>query len=112
MALNGACLGTGTIARELSVSQDDAFEKILAELPLVTYRAGETVMKAGSKSGRLLVLKSGAVVILKDSVEVARVHEPSAVFGELSALLDQPHAADVQILEDAQFQHRSRPPVC
>jgi signal-transduction protein with cAMP-binding, CBS, and nucleotidyltransferase domain len=60
----------GTIARELSVSQDDAFEKILAELPLVTYRAGETVMKAGSKSGRLLVLKSGAVLILKDSVEL------------------------------------------
>jgi len=64
-----------------------AFAKLLALLPLANYRAGETVLTAGSKSGRLLILKSGAVVILKDSIEIARVEEPGAVFGELSALL-------------------------
>jgi CRP-like cAMP-binding protein len=31
------------------------------------------------------------------------VSEPGAVFGELSALLDQPHAADVRALETSQF---------
>ncbi|MGA8615475.1 MAG: cyclic nucleotide-binding domain-containing protein [Xanthobacteraceae bacterium] len=82
---------------------DDAFEKILATLPLATYRAGETILTAGSKSGRLLILKKGAVVILNDSIEIARVKEPGAVFGELSALLDQPHTADVRALEDSQF---------
>jgi len=80
-----------------------AFAKLLALLPLANYRAGETVLTTGSKSGRLLILKSGAVVILKDSIEIARVEEPGAVFGELSALLDQPHTADVRALEDSQF---------
>jgi CRP/FNR family cyclic AMP-dependent transcriptional regulator len=80
-----------------------AFEKFLAVLPLATYRAGETVLSAGLKTGRLLILKKGAVVVLKDSIEVARVDEPGAVLGEISALLDQPHAADVRALEDSQF---------
>jgi CRP-like cAMP-binding protein len=31
------------------------------------------------------------------------VAEPGAVFGELSALLDMPHTADVRALEDSQF---------
>jgi CRP/FNR family cyclic AMP-dependent transcriptional regulator len=31
------------------------------------------------------------------------VDEPGAVFGEISALLDQPHSADVRTLEDSQF---------
>ena len=80
-----------------------AFAKLLALLPLANYRAGETVLTAGLKSGRLLILKSGAVVILKDSIEIARVEEPGAVFGELSALLDQPHTADVRALETHSF---------
>lgn len=81
----------------------DAFEKSLAVLPLATYRAGEAIIIAGSKTGRLLILKTGAVVVLKDSIEIARVKEPGAVFGELSALLDQPHTADVRALEDSEF---------
>src|SRR5215471_16714232 len=80
-----------------------AFEKSVAALPLATYSAGETVLSAGLKTGRLLVLKSGAVVILKDSIEIAKVEDAGAVFGELSALLDQPHNADVRALEDSQF---------
>ena len=80
-----------------------AFEKILAILPLKAYVAGETILRAGLKTGRLLILKSGAVVILKDSLEIARVEQPGAVFGELAALLEQPHAADVRALQDSQF---------
>jgi CRP/FNR family cyclic AMP-dependent transcriptional regulator len=80
-----------------------AFEEALATLPLATYRAGEPVLTAGSKSGRLLFLKSGTVVILKGSIEIARVKQPGAVFGEISALLDQAHTADVRTLEDSEF---------
>jgi len=72
-------------------------------LPLEAYVAGETILRAGLKTGRLLILKSGAVVILKDSLEIARVEQPGAVFGELAALLEQPHAADVRALQDSQF---------
>jgi CRP-like cAMP-binding protein len=78
-------------------------EKKLALLPLATYQAGETVLAAASTTGRLLILKKGAVEVIKDGVEIARVAEPGAVFGELSVLLDQPHTADVRALEASQF---------
>jgi CRP-like cAMP-binding protein len=74
------------------------FQRKLATLPLVTYQAGETVLSAASTTGRLLILKEGAVAVVKEGVEIARVTEPGAVFGELSVLLDQPRA-----LEASQF---------
>ena len=80
-----------------------AFQNSLANLPLVTYQPGETVIVDGSKSGRLLILKKGNVAIVKDDTEIAKVVEPGAVFGELSVLLDQPHTADVRALETSQF---------
>ena len=79
------------------------FERRLGALPLATYEAGETVLAAGSRTGRLLILKSGKVSIVKENVEIAKVAEPGAVFGELSALLHQPHTADVWALEASQF---------
>jgi CRP/FNR family transcriptional regulator, cyclic AMP receptor protein len=88
----------------MSLIPDTAvFQKRLAALPLATYQAGETVFAAGSKTGRLLILRKGAVAIVKEAVEIAKVAEPGAVFGELSALLNQPHTADVRTLETSQF---------
>ena len=81
----------------------NAIDTILAALPLESYRAGDTVLKAGSKTGRLFVLKQGAIAVFVDDVEIARVEEPRAIFGELSALLDEPHTADVRTLKDSQF---------
>jgi CRP/FNR family transcriptional regulator, cyclic AMP receptor protein len=79
------------------------FQKRLAALPLRTYQVGEFVLAARSKTGQLLILKNGAVAVLKGTAEIAKVTEPGAVFGELSALLDQPHAADVRALETSEF---------
>src|SRR6476620_11938056 len=79
------------------------FQKKLATLPLATNQAGETVFSAASTTGQLLILKEGAVAVSKEGVEIARVTEPGAVFGELSVLLDQPHTADVRALEVSQF---------
>ena len=79
------------------------FQKQLAALPFATYQAGEIVLAAGTPSGRLLILKNGAVTVVKDGNEIAKVTEPGAVLGELSALLDQPHSADVLALEASQF---------
>jgi CRP/FNR family transcriptional regulator, cyclic AMP receptor protein len=89
--------------RESRGANDAALAKTLAALPTATYGAGEAVLTAGSKTGQLLILKSGTVAILKGSIEIARVSESGAVIGELSALLDQPHTADVRSLEDSQF---------
>ena len=80
-----------------------AFQNSLASLPVVTYQPGETVIADGSKTGRLLILKKGTVAIVKEDTEIAKIAEPSAVFGELSILLDQPHTADVRALETSQF---------
>ncbi|MGE5535021.1 MAG: cyclic nucleotide-binding domain-containing protein [Acidobacteriota bacterium] len=79
------------------------FEKSLAALPLAKYEPGETILAAGSKTGLLLILDKGTVAIAKGGIEVAKVAEPGAVFGELSALLDQPHTADVRAVEASQF---------
>jgi CRP/FNR family cyclic AMP-dependent transcriptional regulator len=80
-----------------------AFQHTFGSFPLMTYEAGETVIADGSRTGKLLILKTGAVVIIKEGSEIAKVSEPGAVFGELSVLLDQPHAADVRALEISQF---------
>jgi CRP-like cAMP-binding protein len=79
------------------------FQRKLAGFPIATYQAGETVLAAASTSGRLLILRKGAVTVLRDGVEIATVTDPGAVFGELSVLLDQPHTADVRALETSQF---------
>jgi len=68
-----------------------------------TYQAGEVVLATRSKTGQLLILRNGMVAIVKEGVEIAKVTEPGAVFGELSALLDQPHTADVRALKTSQF---------
>ena len=90
--------GAATFARDKV-----AYQNSLAALPLVTYQAGETVIASGSKTGLLLILSKGTVAILKENVEIARVAEPGAIFGELSLLLDQPHTADVRALETSQL---------
>jgi len=87
-----------TLVPDLAVLQ-----KSLSALPIATYQAGETLLNAGSKTGLLLILKKGTVAIFRDGIEMAKVTEPGAVFGELSALLDQPHTADVRALETTQF---------
>ena len=96
-------IGTeGTVAMHL-MPESAVFQTRLGALPIANYEAGETVLSAGSSTGQLLILKTGKVSIVKDNVEIAKVAEPGAVFGELSALLNQPHAADVCALEASQF---------
>ena len=85
------------------IHDSEAWEKRLAALPVESYDAGATVFAEGTKTGRLMILKSGAVRIMKGEVEFAQVSEPGAVFGELSALLDVPHSADVIALEPCEF---------
>ena len=59
---------------------DTVFQNKLSTLPLATYRAGETVLTAASTTGRLLILRQGAVAVVKDGVAIAKVTEPGAVF--------------------------------
>src|SRR4029077_12473357 len=79
------------------------FKRRLAGLPVMKHPAHEVVLTAGSKTGRLLFLKSGAVEVIKDGVQIANVSAPGAVFGDQSVLLDQPHTADVRAVEQSEF---------
>jgi CRP/FNR family transcriptional regulator, cyclic AMP receptor protein len=86
------------------LTQDtEVWQRRLAAFPLASYGAGETVFSEGTKTGRLLILKTGRVSIVKGGTEITQVAEPGVVFGEISALLDQPHTADVRTLEPSQF---------
>ena len=79
------------------------FQKKLADLPVRKCQAGEAVLATGANTGKLLFLKSGAVEVTKDGVPIANVSTRGAVFGELAALLDQPHTADVRAIEPSEF---------
>ncbi len=76
---------------------------VFAALPLATYQPGEIILAEGSKTGRLWILKKGAVAVARQGIEIAKVTEPGAVFGDISALLDMPHTADVRALEISVF---------
>ena len=80
-----------------------ALQGTLAYLPLETYQAGETVLAAGSRTGRLLFLKDGAVAVVQQGIQIAKEAEPGTMFGDISALLDWPHTADVVALETSRF---------
>jgi len=84
-------------------SEEPTSQSSIAALQLVTYQVGETVIAYGSRTARLLILKKGAVAIVKEDTEIAKVTEPGAVFGELSILLNQPSKVDVRALEPSQF---------
>ena len=47
----------------ISIPDTAALQESLAYLPLATSRPGETVLAAGSKTGRLLFLKDGTVAV-------------------------------------------------
>src|SRR5215469_12438255 len=56
----------------LHIADKAAFQNSLADLPVVTYQSGETVIVDGSKTDRLLILKKGNVAIVKEDTEIAR----------------------------------------
>ena len=75
----------------------------LASLPIEVYEEGSLVLAAGATTGKLLVLKEGAVEVVRAGVCLAEVSEPGAVFNELSVLLGQPHTADVRAMRRSTF---------
>ena len=89
-----------------------AFKRRLASLPVVKHPADEVVLAAGSKTGRLLFLRSGAVEVIKDGVQIANVSAPGSVFGDQAVLLDQPHTADVRTLEQSEFYIADARAIC
>src|SRR5215469_574954 len=92
----------------MPLNPDTTLLQRISTLPLEIYKPGETVLAAGAKTGRLLILRKGAVVIEKGGTVIAKVTEPGAVLGELSALLNLPHCRRAN-LGNLGVSRRARP---
>lgn len=66
-------------------------------------RSGRDAVGRRYSDGQATILKSGAVEVVKDGVQLAAVSAPGAVFGELALLMDQTHTADVRATEQSEF---------
>lgn len=69
--------------------------EFLDSLPKQEFAAKEVVIAQGSRRTPLYFLERGGVRVEKDGVEIAKVTDPGAVFGEMSLLLDEPATASV-----------------
>ena len=50
-------------------------------LPLLSFKAGETILDDGGRKGVLYILASGSVEIVKDGTQINVVSEPGAFLG-------------------------------
>jgi CRP/FNR family transcriptional regulator, cyclic AMP receptor protein len=57
---------------------------------------GAILIQQDSKTGRLFVLITGKLEVMRGDTVVAVLAEPGAVTGEMSLLLDRPHTATVR----------------
>ena len=73
------------------------------KLPVEEFAPGGIVIPEGPNLGRMYVLISGEVEVLRGETQVALISEPGAVFGEIAALLAGPHTATVRATAPARL---------
>jgi CRP/FNR family cyclic AMP-dependent transcriptional regulator len=81
-------------------------QDVLAKLdgfPLRVFEPGDVVLSEGSTSGRLFFLKRGAVDVVMSEIDLSRVDQPGAVFGEVGLLLGTAHTANVLAVQSSSF---------
>lgn len=70
--------------------------RAVANYPVTVVGPRGVLVQEGQKTGKLYVLKSGDLEIVRDGSLVASIGEAGAIIGEMSVLLDQPHSATVR----------------
>jgi CRP-like cAMP-binding protein len=98
--LGGICLGGQLIPKLIP---NTAVLQRIATLPLTDLSSRRNRICCGYEN-RSIVDPQERRGHEKEGIEIAKVTEPGAVLGELSALLDQSHTADVRTLETSQFR--------
>ena len=76
---------------------------LCSDLPTRSVPDGETVLEENVKDGALLILKSGAVEIVKHGTVVTTITNPGAMLGEIAVLLDCGHTASAVAVHDCEF---------
>ena len=69
--------------------------------PRLELGPGTVLLREGERSGRLFVLAEGCLEVYRGEVEIVRIDDPGAVFGEMAALLDIPHTTSVRAVTAA-----------
>ena len=81
-------------------------QDVLARLdgfPILVFEPGDVVLSEGSTTGRLLFLKRGAVDVVMEEVDLTRIDQPGAVFGEVGLLLNTAHTANLLAVHSSSF---------
>lgn len=100
------------IASSHRTDEDDVMSKLpdeIEQLPIRKLSAGEVLIREGQELDQVFFLSSGAVEVLKGEVQIVRVTDRGAVFGEMSPLLKQHPTATVRALEDSEFRVAENP---
>lgn len=69
-------------------------------LPVETFAPGAALLAEGPHTGKMFILKSGEVEVMRGETRVADIAEPGAIFGEIAALLGGPHTATVRAVTE------------
>lgn len=69
---------------------------LASDLPIVALDPGAVLIEQGSRPGALYVLVEGSLEIEHGGQAFATIDAPGALFGEMSAVLDQPATATVR----------------
>jgi CRP-like cAMP-binding protein len=77
--------------------------------PVLSAAEGETILEQGTCRGQLFILIEGKVEVTKNGEVVAWSSQPGDIFGDISALLDQPHSTTVRAVRASRFYVFSEP---
>ncbi|HVJ44797.1 MAG TPA: cyclic nucleotide-binding domain-containing protein [Luteolibacter sp.] len=66
----------------------------------VTFAAGDVILPEGETTGRLYILISGALEVIKGESPITVLTEPGSLVGDGSALLECPHPVTVAAAEE------------
>jgi len=67
-------------------------------LAKISFKPGQVILPENERLGRLYVLVTGQVEVIRERTAVTLVDEPGSIFGEMAVLLDMPHSATVKAL--------------
>ncbi len=90
-------------ARTARAKASGPLRALASKAPVRKVAADVEVLVEGRPVDRLLMLRSGAVEILKGGVRVAFEDAPGGLYGEMSLLLAQPASATVRTTAPSEF---------
>ena len=71
-------------------------------MPLQTFSNGMVLLEEGKTTGRVYVLATGRIEVLRGSTQITVIDEPGSLLGEMSLLLGVPHTATARALGEVQ----------